>query len=286
MTLETRVEGVRVEGERRARKPSWVAAFTAMTLRQLLRFKTAKSRVVNSLVFPLIWLIFFGLGWSAVFSSSALGRGAELLSQKLFGGLTYLQFLAPGVIVMTVFMAGFGSGLGLLWDKEFGYFKEILVSPAPRSALITGRIFGDTLAAMLQGVVMALLVSAVAGWPSLAGLIGGLVAAFIAALASSAMGTLIALSMRSPEGFHIVINLLMLPMLFVSGAFYPIDPLPLWLKIFAYINPLYYAVDLTRGLMYNVYSSPSLLIDVAGLLAVTGAALAAAIAKFSKTYIA
>ncbi len=282
----SRTEVIRVEGAAGRVEPSWLAAFAAMALRQLLRFKTAKSRVVNSFLFPLIWLVFFGLGWSAVFSAKSLGPMGVQAFSRLFGGLTYLQFLAPGIIVMTVFMAGFGSGLGLLWDREFGYFKEILVSPAPRSALITGRIFGDTLAAMVQGVVMALLVSAAAGWPSVTGLLGGLLAAFVAALASSAIGTIIALSMRSPEGFHIVINLLMLPMLFVSGAFYPIDPLPAWLKVFAYINPLYYAVDLTRGLMYGVYSSPSLIIDVLGLGAVTLAALAAAIAKFSKTYVA
>lgn len=282
MTEALREEGeaaTRAAGEEAGREPSWGQAFTAMAMRQLLRFRTAKSRLFNSIVFPLIWLVFFGLGWSAAFNM--LGPGARML----FGGLDYLEFLAPGIIVMTVFMAGFGSGLGIIWDREFGYFKEILVSPAPRPALLAGRIFGDTVAAMIQGVAMALLVAAVAGWPGVGGLAAGLAAAFVSALASSALGTLIALSMRSPEGFHIVINLLMMPMLFLSGAFYPIDPLPAWLRALAYANPLYYAVDLARGAMYGVSSTP-LGVDAAGLAAVTVASLAAAAAKFSKTYVA
>ncbi|KSW12565.1 hypothetical protein CF15_07575 [Pyrodictium occultum] len=272
-----------VEGLGRPRRggaPSfWLQAFAAMAYRQLARFRAAPSRIVNSLVFPLIWLLFFGLGWSAAFN--VIGP----MARQLFKGLDYLEFLAPGIIVMTVFTSGFGSGLGVIWDREFGYLKEILVSPAPRSAVLLGRMTGDTLATMLQGAVMALLVSVAAGYTSVQGVLAGLLAAFIAAYASASIGTLIALSMRSPEGFHTVISLIMMPMLFLSGAFYPIDPLPGWLKALAYVNPLTYAVDLTRGLMYGVYSlSPGL--DILGLLAVTGAFTALALAKFGRTYMA
>ncbi len=278
-----RVEAVRAAeapGARRAEpRPSFAAAFTAMAWRQLLRFKTARSRVMNAIVFPLIWLVFFGLGWSAAFNL------AGPMVSRLFGGLSYLEFLAPGIVVMSVFTGGFGSGLGIIWDREFGYFKEILVSPAPRPALLLGRLFGDSLTALIQGAIMAVLVSLVAGWPGAVPLLLGLAAAFVAAVASAAMGSFIALSMRSPEGFHMVVNLIMMPMLFISGAFYPIDPLPAWLKAFAYINPLYYAVDLARGLMYGVHSTP-LLLDAVGLLAVTAVFTGAAVAKFSKTYIA
>ena len=277
-----RLEEERREAESRAAErpePSWLQAAAAMALRQLLRFRGARSRLVNSLVFPLVWLAFFGLGWSAAFNR--LGP----MASQLFGGLSYLEFLAPGIVVMTVFMSGFGSGLGVLWDREFGYLKEILVSPAPRPALLLGRVVGDTVAATVQGLAMALLVAAVAGWPGAWGMAAGLAAAFVSALASSALGTLVALSMRSPEGFHVVINLLMLPMLFLSGAFYPIDPLPAWLKSLAYINPLYYAVDLARGVMYGVHSTP-LVLDALGLGAVTLASLALAASKFSRTYIA
>jgi ABC-2 type transport system permease protein len=186
---------------------------------------------------------------------------------------------------MSVFMAGFGSGLGVIWDREFGYLKEVLVSPAPRQALILGRLVGDSVVALVQGLLMAVLVSLVAGWPGTARFLAALAAAYVAALASSSIGTFIALSMRSPEGFHVVINLIMMPMLFISGAFYPIEPLPEWLKALAYINPLYYAVDLSRGLMYGVHSTP-LTLDAIGLLAVSTAFIALVVAKFSKTYLA
>ena len=273
---EARAAGVRGAGRPR---PGWAPAFTAMVLRQLLRFRAARSRVLNSIIFPVLWLVFFGLGWSAAFN--LLGPAAS----RLFGGLSYLEYLAPGIIVMSVFMAGFGSGLGLIWDREFGYLRELLVSPAPRAALLLGRVVGDSLAALAQGAVMAVLVAAVAGWPGLWGFLAGLAAAYIAALASASLGSLIALSMRSPEGFHVVINLVMLPMLFLSGAFYPVQPLPAWLKTLAYLDPLYYAVDLARWAMYGVaYTSP--LADAAGLAAVTLASVAAAAARFSRTYLA
>lgn len=259
--------------------PSWIQAFAAMAYRQLLRFRGARSRVANALVFPLIWLAFFGYGWSAAFDR--LGPAAA----QLFGGLSYLEYLAPGIIVMTVFTGGFSSGLGVIWDREFGYLKEILVSPAPRSAVLLGRITGDTLAIMVQGALMALLVSAAAGYANPRGILAGLAAAFIAAYASASIGTLIALTMRSPEGFHMVINLVMMPMLFLSGAFYPIDPLPGWIKALAYANPLTYAVDLTRGLMYGVHTLP-LALDALGLAVVTGVFTALAVARFSKTYLA
>ena len=259
--------------------PGWIQAFVAMAYRQLLRFRGARSRVANALVFPVIWLAFFGYRWSAAFNR--LGPAAA----QLFGGLSYLEYLAPGIIVMTVFTGGFSSGLGVIWDREFGYLKEILVSPAPRSAVLLGRITGDTLAAMAQGTLMALLVSVVAGYTSLPGILAGLAAALVAAYASASIGTLIALTMRSPEGFHMVVNLVMMPMLFLSGAFYPIDPLPGWLKALAYVNPLTYAVDLTRGLMYDVHTLP-LALDALGLVAVTSVFTALAVARFSRTYIA
>ena len=259
--------------------PGFARPLAAMMHRQLLRFRYARSRLVNAILFPLVWLIFFGLGWSAAFNM------AGGLARRLFGGLEYLEFLAPGIVAMSVFTGGFGSGLGVIWDREFGYLKEVLVSPAPRPALILGRILGDSLVALFQGFVMALLVSLVAGFPGPVGFVLELIAAYMAALASSSLGTLIALKMRSPEGFHMVVNLIMMPMLFISGAFYPVTPLPSWLKALAYINPLYYAVDLSRGLVYGVHNTP-LLLDAIGLAAVTAASLALVVKEFSRIYIA
>lgn len=265
--------------EREALRPSPFKAFYAMTYRQLVRFLAAKSRIVNSIVFPLIWFVFFGIGWSAAFKP--LGPMARMI----FEGLNYLEFLAPGVIVMTTFMGGFTSGLGVLWDREFGYLKEILVAPASRPAVILGRIFGDSLTVLIQGAIMTFLLAAFLGYTNPAGIALVLLVAWISSLASAALGTTIALSMRSPEGFHMIVNLLMLPMLFLSGAFFPIKPLPDWMKALAYINPLTYSVELARTVMYNVYSIPPLY-SVAGLAASTGILLAVVVRKYSKTYIA
>lgn len=277
MALESRRE--ELEKNRGIYAPSFYSALAAMAYRQVARFIAARSRMVNSLAMPIVWLVFFGLGWSSAFSTL---RGAERI---LFGGLSYLEYLAPGIIVMTVFMAGFGSGLSVLWDREFGYLKEVLVSPAPRQALILGRIIGDSLASLVQGVVMALLVSLIAGWPGTTRVLAVLVAAYTAALASTSIGTFIALNMQSPEGFHLALSLITMPLLFTSSTYYPVDPLPAWLKALAYMNPLYYAVDLARGLMYGVHYTP-LLLDALGLLAVSTLFTLLAIVKFTRTYIA
>lgn len=279
MSREVAAVGEGLGGSSRVYSPSFSSALLAMAYRQIARFLVARSRIANAVIMPVMWLVFFGIGWSAAFSAL---RGVE---RTLFGGLGYLEFLAPGIVIMSVFMAGFGSGLGVIWDREFGYLKEVLVSPAPRQALILGRLVGDSVVALVQGLLMAVLVSLVAGWPGTARFLAALAAAYIAALASSSIGTFIALSMRSPEGFHVVINIIMMPMLFISGAFYPIDPLPGLLKALAYINPLYYAVDLSRGLMYGVHSTP-LILDAIGLLAASTAFIALVVAKFSKTYLA
>ncbi len=263
----------------RAAKPSPLKAFYAMTYRQIMRFLVAKSRIINSIVFPLMWFVFFGVGWSSAFKP--LGPMAKMI----FEGLNYMEFLAPGIIVMTTFTGGFTSGLSMLWDREFGYLKEILVAPASRTAVILGRIFGDSLTVLIQGAIMTLLLAALLGYMNPAGILLVLLVAWASAVESACLGIAITLSMRSPEGFHMVVNLLMLPMLFLSGAFFPLKPLPDWMKALAYINPLTYSVELARTVMYNVYSIPPAY-SVVGLLVSTAVLLGVVVSRYSRTYIA
>ncbi len=215
-----------------------VDAFNIMVYRQLKRFVRAKSRLFGSIVNPLIWMVFFGLGWSSLFKGS--------MAKALFGGYSYLDFLAPGVVMMTVFMGGFISGVTVLWDKEFGFLKELLVAPASRTAGMAGRAFGDALVATIQGALILAAIIPLARDINPGGIPVTLAAALLTGFAFTSLGITIALKISSMEGFHIIVNFIMMPLLFLSGAFFPIDPLPEWMKVLAYLNPLTYSVDLAR----------------------------------------
>ncbi|MEM0268193.1 MAG: ABC transporter permease [Candidatus Korarchaeum sp.] len=231
----------------------------AMFYRQVKRYFRAKSRIVGTIVNPLIFFLFLGMG----FNASMRGLSASL-------GVDYLAFLAPGIVVMTTFSASFIGGISVIWDREFGFLKEVLVAPASRSYAIVGRSLGDSFASMLQALLIMLLIYAVAPL-NLPGLLPSLAVCFLTSLAFNNLGIAIASRMRSPEGFQLIANLLMLPLIFLSGAFYPISNLPQVVKPLFYLNPLTYSVDLVRYLMVGI-SAVSPTLDVL-ILAVMASAL-------------
>ncbi|ALM75318.1 ABC transporter permease [Thermococcus barophilus] len=218
-------------------------AFTTMAYRQIKRFFRARSRVIGMFVNPLMWLIFFGLGWSKVFNFPA--------ASALFGGVDYLSFLAPGITAMTIFNASFIAGISVIWDKQFGFLKEILVAPASRKEAITGRIVGDSVMAVVQGLIILLLTFTIASSLKFSGVLPMILIGFLLAIAFSSFGVSLALRMTSMEGFQMIMSFLMLPLMFLSGAFYPVETMPTWMQYLAYINPLTYAVDAARHVLVN-----------------------------------
>ncbi len=244
-------------------------ALGVMVYRQLKRFTRARSRVIGSIFNPLIWMIFFGLGWSGLFTSS--------MAKLLFKGLDYMSFLAPGMVVMAIFTASLFSGMSVIWDREFGFLKELLVAPASRTAIILGRSIGDSITALAQGLVILAASFLLASQLNPLGIPLAVAVGLLAAIAFTSMGIAIASTMRSFEGFNLIMTFLMLPLLFLSGAFYPIDSLPTWLKTLVYLNPLTYAVDATRYALTGV-SSFNILHSTAAL------ALSAVILTLTATY--
>ncbi len=224
-------------------------AFTTMVYRQTKRFTRARSRVVGMIVNPLIWLIFFGVGWSGVFKNA-----------RVFGGVSYLAYLAPGVFAMTVFNQSFVSGISVIWDREFGFLKEVLVAPASRKETIAGRIFGDSIVATAQGFVILLLSFALTRL-DVRGIVPSLIMGLLLAIAFSSFGVCMATKMESVEGFQMVMGVLMLPIIFLSGAIYPIQAMPEWMRVLAYLNPLTYAVDGARHYLVGRATSFSLQFD-------------------------
>jgi len=227
-----------------------------MWYRQIKRFLRARSRVIGSIVQPIFWLIFFGLGFSGTFRTVPGGINRNL---------DYLPFLVPGVVMMSVFFGSFMSGISVIWDREFGFLKEVLVAPVPRDATILGRALGDSTTSVIRGILILLLASVLAPSINLAGIPVVLVSMILVALSFTSFGIIIGSKMRSMEGFQLINTFLSMPILFLSGAFYPVQTMPTWMRAIAMINPLTYGVDAARIALTGTGVN-SLMVDMIMLL--------------------
>ncbi len=220
-------------------------------LREMIRYWRTKPRLISSLAMPLIWLVLFGSGMKSAF---AIG-GAQ-------AGFDFIQFLFPGVIGMSILFTSIFSVMSIVTDRQFGFLKEILVAPVSRVSIALGKILGGSTIAMIQGTVMILLAPIVGIKLSL-----GLVAAmlpvmFVAAIALTSIGLVVASRMRSTEGFQMIMNFIMMPMFFLSGAMFPLSNLPGWMDFLSKINPASYAIDLVRQVAFKFMDTPAQVIDL------------------------
>ena len=249
-------------------------ALKAMFYRQMKRFWRAKGRVIALILMPLLWLVFFGIGWAS-------SLNVPIMEQIL--GTDYLTFMLPGVIAMAVFMTAFMSGVSVIWDKQFGFLKEVLVAPAPRWQSLLGRILGDSVIATIQGLILFILGLPLAKNIIVSGLPLAIAVAFISALGFAALGALIAsMRVRSFEAFQAIANMLMMPMIFASGAFFPLMNLPDWFWYITEIDPMTYAVDAMRQDLANVGYFP-LWQDLIALVILDAVFIVLAIKAFEKT---
>jgi len=237
-------------------------------LRQLKRYWRSRSRIVGSLVQPMLYLLALGYGFGAVFRQAGQGN--------------YLTFLAPGVVGMTIIFSAIFSGMEVIWDRQFGFLKETLVAPMPRFNIMLGRTLGGATVATLQGMIV-LLISLLFGFRpvnpwAIATVIPFM---FLVALMFTALGTAIASVLNDMQGFQLIINFLVMPMFFLSGALYPLQGLPLGLAAVARVNPLSYGVDAFRDLLIGA-GHYGLAIDSAVLVGLIVAFLAAGSRFFSR----
>jgi ABC-2 type transport system permease protein len=237
-------------------------------LREVKKYLRSRTQVVASLGSPIMYLGVLGFGLGPVFQKAGEG--------------SYLQFMAPGIIGMTVLFTSMFSGIALLWDRQFGFLKETLVAPVPRIWIMTGRTLGGATVATLQGLLI-FVVSLVAGFrPAglyvlpLAVLVMVLVAVVFAAL-----GTAIGSSLKDMQGFQLVMNFMVMPIFFLSGALYPLSNLPKPLALLTRLDPLTYGVDGVRAALIGVAHFP-LATDVLVLIAVAALLLGAGAWRFSK----
>lgn len=229
---------------------SWHVAIYVMWYRQIIRFVRMRSRLISSVLQPIMWLIFIGVG----FSSALRGQ----LIREVFGGLSYITFMAPGIVVMSSFFTAFFSAISVIWDREFGFLKEILVAPVPRAASIFGRALGDSTVALAQAALVLAASYVVVPSLRLEGAFVALLASLLAALTVSGLGIAIASRIKSFEGFHLINMLIAMPMLFLSNTFYPLKTMPDWMRIASSLNPVTYGVDLARYSLTGVsYFAPA-----------------------------
>lgn len=209
-------------------------------LRQLKRYFRSKARMVGSLGQPLLFLV-------------ALGFGLGPIYQKAGGG-NYMNFLAPGIIAMSVLFTAMFNGVEVIWDKQFGFLKETLVAPVSRMEIMVGRTLGGATVATLQGVIVFFLSLIVGFRPvSFAYLPLALLFAIIVALFFTALGTAIASILDDMQGFQLIMNFLVMPIFFLSGALFPLEGLPSYITDIASIDPLSYGVDGLRGALLGLY---------------------------------
>ena len=206
----------------------WVVAY-----RELLRFVQERSRMVTSFAFPIMFLVVFGAGFNRI-----VGPMTE--------GVDFIQFMYPGILSMTVVMSSMFSGMSIVWDREFGFLKEILVAPISRSGIVLGKALGGSVTAMLQGVILLILAPFLGIHLTVLMVVKYIFLVLLLSLSLSGMGIFVATRMRSQQGFQMVMNLLIFPLIFLSGVFFPVDNVSPWLQMIAKLNPLTYGVDAIR----------------------------------------
>jgi ABC-2 type transport system permease protein len=220
-----------------------------MWLRQMKRFLRSKSRIVGTIVQPLFFLFILGGGF----------RGANLPGME---GNDYIIFIAPGIITMAILFSSIFTGISVLWDRQFGFLQEVLVAPISRFSIIFGRTLGGATTALIQGFIILIVALALGvNIHSFIGLLLTIVFMILTAFTAVGIGLMIASKFEDFQGFQIIMNLIILPLFFLSSAIFPIatNPnLPDFLVTASFFNPIFFMVDGIRGSLtgYNNYFSP------------------------------
>jgi ABC-2 type transport system permease protein len=215
-----------------------MSAIYILWLRELKRYTRSRAQIIASLGQPMLYLLVLGFGLGPVFQRAGNG--------------SYFQFVAPGVIGMSVLFSSIFSGLGLLWDRQFGFLKETLVAPVPRIQIMIGRTLGGSTVAVIQGLLVTA-VCVIAGFRPANPMMIPLALGFMVMIAVlfAALGVAIGSSLQDMQGFQLIMNFLVMPIYFLSGALFPLVGLPRVLAIVTALDPLSYGIDGMRSVLLS-----------------------------------
>ncbi len=205
--------------------------------RELIRYVRTRTRILSGLIQPVLFLFVLGYGMSGLVGT--------------VGGFNFHQFVYPGVVAMSVVMTAMFSALSIVWDREFGFLREMLIAPVDRSTLVLGKTFGGASVAAVQGTIMLVLAPLVGIHltPLLVVQMIGL--ELLMAVAMTTFGVFVASRISKMESFQVVMQMLLMPMLFLSGALFPLNGLPSWLAFITRLNPLTYAIAPFRQVIFD-----------------------------------
>jgi len=243
-------------------------AIYILCLRQLKRYFRSPARIIGSLGQPILFLVALGFGFRSMFARA--------------GGGNYINFLSPGIISMAILFNAVFSGIEIIWDRQFGFLKETLVAPVSRLEIVLGRMLGGAIVAMAQGVIV-LVICMVAGFRVENSALLPLAVAFmfLIALLFAGIGTVFGSVLQDMQGFPLIINFIIMPIFFFSGAIFSAAGLPKALQLLLRLNPLSYGVDGLRGACSNVFAF-GLATDLGVSVVLTAALLAIGSYFFSK----
>ena len=242
-----------------------------MWLRELKRYFRSKSRMIGSLGQPILFLLALGYGLGATFQKAGQG--------------TYINFLAPGVIGMTIIFTSIFSGIQVIWDRQFGFLKETMVAPVSRFNIMIGRTLGGATIATLQGIIVFFLALVPGFRPYNWALVVPLILVMLlVGTMFTALGTAIASQLEDMQGFQLIMNFLVMPLFFLSGALFPLTGLPSALLVITKVDPLSYGIDAFRILLAHS-GTASLTLDLSVLVVITLVFLSAGSYLFSKIQI-
>ncbi len=202
-------------------------------LRQLKRYFRSKARMIGSIGQPVLFLVALGFGFGPIFQRA--------------GGGNYLEFLAPGVIAMGILFTAVFMGIEIIWDKQFGFLKETLVAPVSRMSIMLGRTLGGATVALAQGILVFLIAWSIGFRPSFSLFLVAFVFMIMIAVLFTGIGTAIASVVDDMQGFPLIMNFLVMPTFFLSGALFPLRGLPEAITIVARLDPLSYGIDGLRA---------------------------------------
>ncbi len=238
-----------------------LAAISMIWRRELIRLLRDKAQIAGSLARPILWLLILGLGMGSAFPG--------------FGRTSYVEYLFPGIVALNLLFASFLSAISIIWDREFGFLKEMLVAPISRVSIALGKAASGATVATLQGCLVLGFIPLVGVSVGLPRLLLALPVMFLTAFAMTSLGLLVASRMTSFEGFGTIANFLIMPMFFLSGAIFPLTSAPAWIRLLSRVDPMSYAVDGLRTIFLGSAGLPLFLnlafLGAFALLAVSGA---------------